>query len=378
MPNQRLQQLAQHLNSPSPMMSLPTETRQWILTNKPTDLPELSGPNATFKLETNPITALKEDQILVKPLFLSNDPAQRGWITKGANPERLYVPPVPQGDVMRAGSLAEVLESKSSKFKKGEMVRATAGWTEYAVQEAKDCQGIEQIPGLSNTHYLGAFGMTGLTAYYGTKIIARAGPEDAVVVSGAAGATGSMVVQIAKKMIGCKKVVGIAGDDKKCKWVESLGADVCVNYKAQDFKKQLRDATEGYVEVFFDNVGGSILDLMLTRMKRHGRVAACGAVANYNKSDPTGLKNWFEVISNRIELKGFIIFDFLATGKAPEAVGEMIKAWKEGKIQVGEANETVVETKFEDVPKTWMRLFEGANTGKLVTKLPWDVSFRKT
>ncbi len=145
---------------------------------------------------------------------------------------------------------------------------------------------------------------------------------------------------------------------------------MCVNYKAQDFKKQLRDATEGYVEVFFDNVGGSILDLMLTRMKRHGRVAACGAVANYNKSDPTGLKNWFEVISNRIELKGFIIFDFLATGKAPEAVGEMIKAWKEGKIQVGEANETVVETKFEDVPKTWMRLFEGANTGKLVTKLP--------
>lgn len=369
MTNQRIQNLAQHLNPSLPTMSLPTDTRQWILTNKPTDLPELSGPNATFKLETNPLPSLKEDQVLVKTLYLSNDPAQRGWITKGVNPERLYVPPVPEGAVMRAGSVAEVVESKSSKHKKGDIVQATAGWTEYAVLDAKDCQSLQQLPGLSITHYLGAFGLTGLTAYYGTKLVARAGPQDTVVVSGAAGATGSMVVQIAKKLLGCKKVIGIAGSDDKCKWVESLGADVCLNYKAQEFRKQLRAATEGYVEVYYDNVGGSILDLMLTRMKKHGRIAACGAVAEYNSSDPTGIKNWFEVISNRIEIKGFIILDFLATGKGPEAVGEMVKAWQEGKIQVGEGNETVVDTKFEDIPKTWMGLFEGANTGKLVTKL---------
>ena len=369
MANSRFQQISQHLNPSSTNMSLPTKTRQWILANKPTDFPELSGPNATFKLESNSLPSLKEDQILVKPLALSNDPAQRGWISKFANPERLYVPPVEQGQVMRAGSVAEVLESKASRFKKGDLVRATAGWAEYAVQDAKDCQAAEQIPGLSYTHYLGAFGLTGLTAYYGTKIIARAGPEDTVVVSGAAGATGSMVVQIAKRMLGCKKVIGIAGDDEKCKWVESLGADVCLNYKAQDFRKQLRAATEGYVEVYFDNVGGSILDLMLTRMKRHGRVAACGAVADYNASNPHGLKNWFEVISNRIEIRGFIVFDFLATGKAPEAISEMLQAWKEGEIQVGDANETVVETKFEDIPKTWMTLFEGGNTGKLISKL---------
>ncbi len=350
-------------------MSFPAQTRQWILTNKPTDLPELSGPNATFTLETNPLPALKDNQVLVKTIHLSNDPAQRGWITKGVNPERLYVPPVPEGAVMRAGAIAEILESKSAKHKKGDMVLASSGWAEYSVQEAKECQALEQIPGLSITQYLGAFGMTGMTAYYGTKIIARAGPDDTVVVSGAAGATGSMVVQIAKKIIGCKKVIGIAGTDEKCKWVESLGADICLNYKASDFRKQLRAATEGYVEVYFDNVGGSILDLMLTRMKKWGRVAACGAVAEYNKSDPTGLKNWHEIISNRIEIKGFIIFDFLAQGKGPQAVGELVQAWKEGKIQVGEANETVVETKFEDVPKTWMSLFEGSNTGKLVTKL---------
>lgn len=350
-------------------MSSPTQTCQWILTNKPTDLPELSGLNPTFTLETNSLPALNENQVLVKTLYISNDPAQRGWITKGANPERLYVPPVDQGAVMRARAIAEVLETKSDKHKKGDMVLANAGWAEYSVQEAKDCQPIDQMSGSSITHYLGAFGMTGMTAYYGTKIIARAGPEDTVVVSGAAGATGSMVVQIAKKMLGCKKVIGMAGTDEKCKWVLSLGADVCLNYKADDFRKQLRAATDGYVEVYFDNVGGDILDLMLTRMKKGGRVAACGAVANYNKSDPTGLKNWFEVISNRIEIRGFIIIDFLMQGKGPEAVAELVKAWKEGKIQVGEENETVVDTKFEDIPKTWMSLFEGANTGKLITKL---------
>ena len=270
---------------------------------------------------------------------------------------------------MRAGAIAEVLESKSDKYKKGDVVRASTGWTKYIALDAKECQAIQQIPGLSNTHYLGAFGPTGITAYYGTKIIARAGPDDVVVVSGAAGATGSMAVQIAKKILGCKKVIGIAGSDDKCRWVQSLGADLCVNYKNPDFKKQLRTATDGFVDVYFDNVGGPILDLMLTRMKKHGRIAACGAITDYNSSNPTGLKNWFEIISNRIEIRGFIIFDFIATGKGPEAVKEMVQAWKDGKIQVGNDNETVVETKFEDIPKTWVKLFEGSNTGKLVTQL---------
>ena len=270
---------------------------------------------------------------------------------------------------MRARSVAEVIESKSKKYKKGDKVIATTGWAEYAVLNAKDLQPVQHIEGVSETHYLGAFGLTGLTAYYGTKVIARAGPQDTVVVSGAAGATGSMVVQIAKKMLRCKRVVGMAGSDKKCRWVESLGADVCLNYKRDSFKKDLIEATDGFVEVYFDNVGGEILDLMLTRMKKEGRVAACGAVANYNTSSPTGLRNWFEVIMNRLEIKGFVVMDFMAQGKAPEAVWEMVKALKEGKIKVGDESETVVETKFEDVPKTWMMLFEGGNTGKLVTKL---------
>lgn len=363
----RLQKLAQAFHQPT--MSLPTETRQWLLTNKPTDLPQLSGPNQTFTLKTAPLPALQDNQVLLKSLYISNDPAQRGWITKGVDPERLYTPPVPQDGVMRAGSVAEVLESKSSTYSKGDKVLATTGWAEYSVQDAKHCQRCEDIPGLSVTHYLGAFGLTGLTAYYGIKEIARAGKGDTVVVSGAAGATGSMAVQIAKNILGCKKVVGMAGSDDKCRWVESLGADVCLNYKTSTFKEDLIKATDGYVEVYFDNVGGGILDLMLTRMKKGGRIAACGAITDYNKSERSGLKNWFEVISNRIEIKGFIIFDFVAQGKVPETVKELVTAAKEGKIKVGEENETLVDSKFEDVPKTWMLLFEGANTGKLVTKL---------
>ena len=188
-------------------------------------------------------------------------------------------------------------------------------------------------------------------------------------MSGAAGATGSMAVQLAKKMLGCKRVVAMAGTDEKCKWVESLGADVCLNYKSQDFREKLGRATEGFVEIYFDNVGGEILDLMLTKMKVGGRIAACGAITDYNKSDKGGLKNWFEVISNRLEIKGFIVTDFVKDGGTPEALREFTKAYKEGKITIGPENETVVETKFEDIPKTWMKLFEGANTGKLITKL---------
>ena len=352
-------------------MSTPTHTKEWILTNKPTDLPQLSGPEPTFTLSTNPLPPLEDGQVLLKTLYLSNDPAQRGWITKGVDPARLYIPPVPQGGVMRARAVAEVIDSKNSKFNKGDKVLANMGWAEYAVNDPQSLQvqPLQQLDGVSVTHYLGAFGLTGLTAYYGTKIIARAGPEDTVVVSGAAGATGSMVVQIAKKMLGCKRVIGLAGSDEKCRWVENLGADVCLNYKKPDFKQQLVEATEGYVEVYFDNVGGEILELMLSRMKKDGRVAACGAVSNYNTSRPTGLRNWHEIISNRLEIKGFIILDYLASGKAGEGTAELVKACKEGKVTVDDSMETVVEAKFEDVPKTWMILFEGGNTGKLVTKL---------
>ncbi|KAL8760791.1 MAG: hypothetical protein Q9184_003050 [Pyrenodesmia sp. 2 TL-2023] len=351
-------------------MSLPTTTRQWILTNKPTDLPVLSGPSQTFTLQTHSLPSLKPHQVLLKSLYISNDPAQRGWIGANVDPERLYVPPVPVGVPMYARCICQVLSSTADDFNEGETVLANLGWTEYGILDARGLQKTQDIEGVGITQYLGALGLTGLTALYGTRDIARASREDTVVVSGAAGATGSMVVQIAKNMIGCKRVIGIAGGAEKCKWVESIGADVCLDYKAPNFKDDLIKATDGYVEVYYDNVGGEILDLMLTRMKsRHGRIAACGAIAEYNKSDGSGIKNWYEVISNRIEIKGFIVFDFAP--KFKEATEQLVEATKEGKIKSDSSNETVVETDFERVPEVWMKLFEGGNKGKLVTKLKY-------
>jgi NADPH-dependent curcumin reductase CurA len=287
---------------------------------------------------------------------------------EGHHPERLYTIPVKLKTPMHARALCRIIESKSASIKKGTMVLAAPGWTEYAVLDAKAVQAAPDLPGgLNITHYLGALGGTGLTAYYGLKIVAEAEPSDRVVVSGAAGATGSMVVQIAKKLIGCKRVIGIAGSDEKCRWVESLGADICLNYKKSSFKEDLVKETEGFIDVYFDNVGGEILDLMFTRMAKGGRIAACGAISNYNKnaSKQDGLKNWFEVISMRIQIRGFIVTDYLS--KRGEVLDIFSKAIEEGKLDIGAESEQVVPAKFEDIPKVWMKLFEGSNTGKLVT-----------
>lgn len=244
------------------------KTRQWQLAHKPRDEAKLEGPDATFKLVEADLPEPKDDELLVKLLSLSNDPAQRGWIDADIPEERLYVPPVPLGAPMRARGLAEVLESKSANYKKGDTVLAPVNWSEYAVVPASQTQPAKDLPGgKSKTHYLGALGLTGLTAYFGLTKIAETTKDDIVIVSGAAGATGSMVVQIAKKIIGAKRVIGIAGTDDKCRWVEKLGADVCLNYKSKSFAEDLKKETpgpEGFANVYFDNVGGEILDLVVS------------------------------------------------------------------------------------------------------------------
>lgn len=346
------------------------QTRQWILSNRPSGLPVLEGPDATFTLQNAELGPVENDHILVKTTFLSNDPAQRGWLRDLEDPSRLYVPPVQVGSVMRARGLAEVIESSSSKFNKGDVVIAPTGWSEQLVVSASACQSAPPLPkDLNVTHYLGALGLTGLTAYFGLTGVARAAKDDVVVISGAAGATGSMAVQISKNLLGCKRVIGIAGSDSKCRWVESLGADVCLNYKSASFASDLKKETPDFADVYFDNVGGEILDLMLTRMARNGRVAACGAISNYNSSGEaiTGLKNWFEVVSMRIEIKGFIVLDFAA--KFAEALDLLKKGVEDGKLKVGDEGEHIVEAGFESVPTVWMGLFEGSNQGKLLTKI---------
>lgn len=360
------------------MSSLPTQTRQWILTSKPSGLPILSGENQTFTLQTRDLpSSLGENQLLLKLLYLSNDPAQRGWISPHVKPERLYLPPVALNTPMHSWGLAEVLESTSASYKKGDIVTGSIGWSEYTVMDAKAVQPApELLGGLARTQYLGALGLTGVTAYYGIKEIGETKEGDVVVISGAAGATGSMAVQIAKKIFGAKRVVGIAGSEEKCRWVESLGADRCVNYRKEGWKKELVEATSGeaggnesgFVNVYFDNVGGEMLDFMLSRMALHGRVVACGAISGYNDAGSgTKLMNYYDVITMRIRIQGMIVLDYFH--KASEVVGIFKKAIQEGKLKVSDENEHVVEAGFEQVPEVWMKLFEGANTGKLVTKL---------
>lgn len=346
------------------------KTRQWQLAHKPRDEPQLGGPEATFKLVSDiELPALKDDEVLVKLLCLSNDPAQRGWIDPDIPAERLYVPPVKLGAPMSARGLAEVVESTSSKYKKGDTVLASTGWSEYAVVPASSTQPAAELPGgKSKTHYLGALGMTGLTAFFGLTEVGQTTKDDVVVVSGAAGATGSMAVQIAKKIIGAKKVIGIAGTDEKCRWVEKLGADVCLNYKSKSFVEDLKKETPDFANVYFDNVAGDVLDAMLSRMGRSGRIIACGAISSYNTAQErtTGLKNWFEIVIMRLQVRGFIVLDFMKDfAKALELFKEAVA---DGRLDI-EGGETVIKTKFEDIPKTWLKLFDGSNQGKLITQI---------
>lgn len=351
---------------------IPTTTRHWILASKSSGRPIIDGPEAIYQLVTKSIPPLQEENedVLLKVLYLSNDPAQRLWIHSGISAQRLYTTPVEVGETMRSyNTIAEVVQSTSPRLPVGTLVSGATGWCEYAVLPASECIPIPTIEGLSPTHFSGVFGIAGVTAYYGLVDVVQAGPDDAVVISGAAGAVGSAAVQIAKHILGCKKVIGIAGTDAKCRWVESLGADVCLNYKAETFPEDLSNATEPFVEVFFDNVGGKVLDLMLKRIEKDGRVAACGGMADYNSdgSQP-GIKNWYDVIAMRLNIRGMVVTD-ATPARWAEMTKILLQGYKEGKIRATDDGQTIVPASFEDVPKTWMRLFDGQSMGKLLTKL---------
>lgn len=198
-------------------MSVPTKTRQILLAKQPNDKVNISEH---FKHTEADIPALQDGQLLVKAIYLSNDPAQRAWIQAGQDESRLYTPPVKAGDVMKSYAVSEVIDSKSSSIKKGSLVVVNAGWTQYAVVADKEARSIQKMEGLSPSHFVGAFGGPGLTAMHGLNRVNTTDKDEMVVISGAAGATGSMAVQIAKKLKGVKNVIGIAGSDEKCRWVE--------------------------------------------------------------------------------------------------------------------------------------------------------------
>ncbi|GAA6012606.1 hypothetical protein JCM11491_005451 [Sporobolomyces phaffii] len=340
--------------------------KSWIINKKPTD----KITDETFKLVETEVPEVKQGQIKVKALFLSNDPAQRTWINAGLTPDRAYGPCPNEKDPMPAGVLGEVIESKSDKWKQGDRCVSYSSWTEVFVIDEGAAQPAPAVEGQSESISLSSLGMVSMTAWVGLTEaeVGDIKPTDVVIISGAAGATGSAAVQIAKHIIGAKKVIGIAGGETKCKWVEGLGADKCVDYKSSSWKQDLDKALDGeFCNLYFDNVGGEILNHIFSKMAKFSRIAQCGSISSYNEPDaPINLNNYFNVISQRIRIRGFICSDFLQSWpKARETIAGAIKA---GKFST-EGAETRVPATFEEIPEVWQKLFSGGNTGKLVTEL---------
>ncbi|KAF7968969.1 hypothetical protein HWV62_28767 [Athelia sp. TMB] len=316
-------------------------------------------PAENFQTERAPLSALVPGakQVLAKVTYVSLDPAMRGWMRD----TRSYLPPVQIGETMRAGGLAVVVQAGAgSKFKKGDTVYGTTGWAEYAVLDDKSLTLIEPPKGTDALDFLNTLGMPGMTAYFGLHDIGRIKRGETLVVSGAAGAVGALVCQLGKRL-GCR-VIAIAGTPEKCAWLEKdLGVDKALNYKSADFYKEWKAL--GYLDVYFDNVGGSILDFALTRLNRNARIVLCGAISQYNAAKPEGLTAYLNLISQRASISGFVVFDYAA--RYHEAVADIGAGVADGSIK----RKFHIVDGLENAPEALKMLFTGGNTGKLVVKV---------
>jgi NADPH-dependent curcumin reductase len=330
---------------------------QFRLAARPVGLPKRSDWNYVEE----PVREPGPGEVLVKTLYLSLDPAMRGWMNEG----RSYVAPVGIGDVMRAGGAGRVIASGNPAFAVGDHVTGILGMQEYALIGADAARGLTKVdPKLVPLPvYVGALGATGLTAYFGLLEVGKAKAGDTVVVSGAAGATGMVAGQIAK-IKGCR-AVGIAGGPEKCNYiVKELGFDAAIDYKNENVIEGLRKHCPKGVDVYFDNVGGEILDAVLSQLARGARVVLCGAVSQYNST--TGIKgpsNYLSLLVNSARMEGFIVFNYLA--RYGEAAREMAGWMMAGKLK---SKEDIVEG-FQTFPDTLLKLFRGENVGKLMIKV---------
>jgi len=312
---------------------------------------------STWKFTTEDIPSPAEGQFLCKIEYISLDPAMRGWV----NDAKSYIPPVELGAVMRAGTAGTVIESKHPDYKKGDFVVGSLGVQEYAVSDGSFCYKSDTF-GLPKEKFLGVLGMPGFTAYFGLLDVTNPQPGETLVVSGAAGAVGSVVGQIGK-IKGCK-VIGIAGGPEKCKMVvEDYGFDACIDYKAGDVSGGLREHCPKGIDIYFDNVGGEILDLCLARIRFRGRVSICGAISQYNSTEPIkGPSNYLALLVNGAKMEGFVVLHFQERYmEAAKQLGEWMMA---GQLK---SKETIVEG-IDTFPDTFNRLFSGQKTGKLVLK----------
>jgi NADPH-dependent curcumin reductase len=333
---------------------MPQTNRQVRLAARPSGLPR----PADWEFTTEPVPAPEAGQFVVEVSHLSIDPAMRGWMNAGAS----YVPPVEIGAVMRAGGIGRVSASEHPGFAVGDYVYGTFGVQEYGVSDGRGVLKLD-LSLAEPTAYLGVLGMTGLTAYFGLLEVGKAREGDTVVVSGAAGAVGSVTGQIAK-IKGCQ-VIGIAGGQEKCRLVtEEFGFDECIDYRLPHLRRTLRELAPDGVNVYFDNVGGEILDDVLTCIARGARIAICGAISQYNETQVRGPANYMMLLVARASMTGFLVFDYAS--RYPEAMAELAGWYRDGRLV---SRETLVTGSVEDFPQTLLKLFEGANTGKLILAL---------
>ncbi|MER8104244.1 NADP-dependent oxidoreductase [Kitasatospora sp. NPDC094016] len=308
---------------------------------------------------SEPVGAPGPGQFVGRTRYVSLDPAMRGWLDDRPS----YLPPVGLGEVMRAGSVVEVVESDHPKFRVGDHLVGSFGVQEYVVSDGKGALKVDPALAPLST-YLGALGMPGMTAYFGLLDVGALKEGETVVVSGAAGAVGSLVGQIAR-IKGCR-VVGIAGGPEKCALLTGeLGFDAAIDYRSEDVRKALRDHAPDGIDVYFDNVGGDVLDAALTRLAMHARVVLCGAISQYNNETAVqGPSNYLSLLVRRARMEGFVVFDYAR--RYPEAARELAGWIADGRIKV---KEHVVEGTVDDFPAVLGMLFRGENTGKLVLRL---------
>jgi NADPH-dependent curcumin reductase len=327
--------------------------RRLVLAERPTGNVEAS----TCRLEHDNVPKPAAGEALVRNRFLSIDPTIRTWMDDAPG----YLPPIQIDEVVRCASVGEVVESNNDRYAVGDLVFGMSGWQDYAIADDGGAS-MQTLPeGIEPTAALSVFGVTGMTAYFGLTDVGQVAEGDTVVVSGAAGATGSIVGQIAR-IKGASRVVGLAGTAEKCAWlVDELGFDAAINYRSDDVAGQLRAACPDGIDLYFDNVGGELLDICLGQLALRGRIVLCGAIATYTQTGKIeGPSNYRNLIGRRGRMQGFIILDYL--DRFPEAQMQM-GAWiAEGKVKFT----THVVEGLENAPDALNLLFTGGNTGKVI------------
>lgn len=312
-----------------------------------------------FRLEEGPMPEPGEGEVRIKIAYVSLDPAMRGWVSEGKS----YVPPVAIGETMRSYSVGIVDASRNAAFKVGDAVQGVIGVQDYAISNGKGLVKVDpsQAP---LERWIGGLGMPGWTAYFGLLEVGQPKAGETVVVSAASGAVGSVVGQIAK-IKGCR-AVGIAGGPDKCRYViEELGFDACVDYKAPNLSAQLKGACPSGIDVYFENVGGDILDAVLPQMNVRGRIPVCGLISAYNATElPQGPKNLRFLLTQRLRMQGLIVFDW--ADRIPEAISTLGAWHKDGKLKI---REDVRTTGLASFPAVLNELYTGGNFGKLVLKV---------